>query len=88
MRVLPTLLISLITASLGFLAVMHQRYGNLDFIMGAPPLKPGENVYQFDPASVGGIHILNSDGTRGEIKNRLAWVMLLPDYDQGGTTTL
>ena len=67
MRVLPTLFISLITASLGFLAVMHQRYGNLDFIMGAPPLKPGENVYQFDPASVGGIHILNSDGTRGEI---------------------
>lgn len=67
MRVLPTLFISLITASLGFLAVMHQRHGNLDFIMGAPPLKSGENVYQFDPANVGGIHILNSDGTRAEI---------------------
>jgi hypothetical protein len=89
MRILPTLFISLITASLGFLAVMHQRYGNLDFIMGSPPLKAGENVYQFDPASVGGIHILNSDGTRGEIvKAGGIWLIKEPWDDYADARTV
>lgn len=34
MRILPTLFITLITAGLGFLAVMHQLNGNLHFIFG------------------------------------------------------
>ncbi|MDA7868267.1 DUF4340 domain-containing protein [Akkermansiaceae bacterium] len=67
MRILPTLFITLITAGLGFLAVMHQLHGNLYFIFGAPPLKAGGTLYQFDPADVGRINILNSDGTRAEL---------------------
>ena len=89
MRVLPTLFISLITAGLGFLAVMHQLHGNLNFIMGSPPLKPGETVYQFDPAEVGRIDILNSDETRAEIvKAGGIWLIKEPWDDYADARTV
>ncbi len=89
MRILPTLFILLITAGLGFLAVMHQLHGNLNFIFGAPALKPGDTVYQFDPADVGRIHILNSDGTRAEVvKAGGVWLIKEPWDDYADARTV
>lgn len=89
MRILPTLFITLITAGLGFLAVMHQLNGNLHFIFGAPPLKHGETIYQFDPTNVGSIHILNNDGTRGKIvKAGGSWLIKEPWDDYADARTV
>ncbi|MEN8774959.1 MAG: DUF4340 domain-containing protein [Akkermansiaceae bacterium] len=89
MRVLPTLFITLITAGLGFLAVMHQLNGNLHFIFGAPPLMTGDTVYQFDPDDVGRIHILNSDGTRAEVvKAGGIWLIKEPWDDYADARTV
>ena len=89
MRLLPTLLITLITTGLGFLAVMHQLNGNLHFIFGAPPLKLGESVYKFDPEDVGSIDILNSDGTRAKvIKVGGVWLIKEPWDDYADARTV
>lgn len=89
MRILPTLFITLISAGLGFLAVMHQRNGNLYFIFGAAPLKLGETIYQFDPNDVGRILILNSDGTRAEvIKAGGVWLIKEPWDDYADARTV
>lgn len=82
MRILPTILFFLLTAGLGFLVVMQQTRGNLDFIFGAPPIPIGEVVYQFNPAEVGRIQILNDDGTRAEIvKSGAFWMLKEPWQD-------
>ena len=82
MRFLPTLLFSLFAIGLGTLAVMQQIRGNLDFIFGSPPLQIGDVVYQFDPESVGRMHVLNDDGTRAVvIKKGGAWILEEPWED-------
>lgn len=89
MKILPVLLISLLTVALGTLAVMQQLRGNLNFIFGAPPLEVGENLYQFDPADVGRIQILNQDGTRAEIvKTDAAWMLREPWEDFADARTI
>ncbi len=82
MRIIPTLLFSLLTIGLVALVVMQQRRGNLDFLFGSPPLKTGEVVYHFDPEEVSRIHILNEDGTQATvIKKGAAWVLTEPWQD-------
>ena len=82
MRVIPTILFSLFTVALIVLVTMQQLRGNLDFIFGSPPLKIGELVYDFDPATVARIHILNHDGTQATIvKKGAAWVLEEPWQD-------
>ena len=89
MRLLPTFLITMITAGLGFLAVMHQLNGNLYFIFGAPPLELGDTLYQFDPKDVGSINILNSDGTRAKvIKLGGVWLIKEPWDDYADARTV
>lgn len=82
MRILPTILISIVTLCLGGLVVMQQLTGNLNFIFGAPPKEVGESVYSFDPSKVGRIHILNHDGTRAVlVKSGNAWKLSEPWAD-------
>jgi len=82
MRIIPTLLFSLLTIGLVTLVVMQQLQGNLNFIFGSPPLKIGENVYDFDPQEVGRIHVVNDDGTKATIiKKGVAWVLEEPWED-------
>lgn len=82
MKILPTLLVSLVTIALGFLAVMQQLRGNLDFLFGSPPLEVGQTVYQFQPNDVGRIQIINNDGTRAEIvKTEESWMLTEPWKD-------
>jgi len=89
MRIIPTFLFSLLTAGLGFLVVMQQTRGNLDFIFGSPPIPIGDLVYQFDPAEVSRIHILNSDGTRAEIvKASGTWMLKEPWNDFADARTV
>ena len=89
MKLLPTLLVSLVTIALGFLAAMQQTRGNLDFIFGSPPLERGENLYKFNPADVGRIEILNSDGTNGEIvRTDNAWMLKKPWQDFADARTV
>lgn len=89
MKILPTLLVSFVTISLGFLAVMQQLRGNLDFIFGSPPLEPGQTVYSFQPNDVGRIEILNNDGTRAEIvKTDKSWMLKAPWKDFADARTV
>lgn len=82
MRVLPTLLFSCLTLVLITLVVVQQIRGNLDFIFGSPPLSVGEVVYNFEPAEVERIHILNHDGTQATIvKKGVAWTLEDPWQD-------
>jgi hypothetical protein len=82
MRIIPTLLFSILTIGLVALVVMQQLRGNLDFIFGSPPLEIGDTVYEFDPDDVGRIHILNDDGTQATIvKKGVAWVLEEPWQD-------
>lgn len=89
MRIIPTILFSLLTAGLGFLVIMQQTRGNLDFIFGSKPLPVGSNVYQFDPSEVGRINILNSDGTSSEIvKAGGVWMIKEPWADFADARTV
>lgn len=89
MKFLPTLLVSLLTIALGFLAVMQQRHGNLDFLFGSPPLETGKTLYTFDPAEVGRIQILNHDGTRAEVvKTETSWMLKEPWQDHADARTI
>ena len=88
MRIVPTILFSLLTAGLGFLVVMQQTRGNLDFIFGSPPIPIGDVVYQFDSAKVGRI-IINSDGTQAEIvKAGGTWMLKEPWNDFADARTV
>lgn len=70
MRLFPSILLAIIAFGLGCLALIQQQAGNLDSIFGAPALGEGDQIYKFDPRSVGRIEILNSDGTQAILKKR------------------
>ncbi len=89
MKILPTLLVSLLTIALGFLAVMQQLKGNLDFLFGSPPLETGTTVYTFHPDEVARIQILNHDGTRAEVvKTETSWMLKEPWQDHADARTI
>ncbi|MGD1978529.1 MAG: DUF4340 domain-containing protein [Akkermansiaceae bacterium] len=89
MKLLPTLLVSLVTVALGVLAVLQQVRGNLDFIFGSPPLEAGKRLYQFSPDQVGRIQITNSDGTSAEVvKADNTWMLTSPWKDFADARTV
>lgn len=82
MRILPTILIAILTLSLGGLVIVQQVTGNLHFLFGAPSKQIGESVYSFDPAEISRIQILNHDGTRAVlVKSGNAWKLSEPWAD-------
>ena len=89
MKLLPTLLVSLLTIALGFLVVMQQLRGNLDFLFGSAPMEAGQPLYRFNPAEVARIEIVNDDGTSAEVlKTSTSWKIKKPWDDFADARTV
>jgi hypothetical protein len=84
--ILVTLLIALITAALGALALWQFREGNLHRMFGMPPTPLGKRIFpQFDPNEAAQIRLKSGDVRATFIKTAVGWRAIEPWQDRMDT---